>query len=41
MSQVVKVGDKIFNAAGQEFLLIQGTGKAKYMHLAAHALRKM
>jgi len=41
MSQVVKVGDNIFNAAGQEFLLIQGTGKAKYMHLAAHALRKM
>jgi len=42
MSQVVKVGDNIFNAGGQEFLLIQGTnGKAKYMHLAAHALRKM
>src|SRR5216684_2025907 len=42
MSQVVKVGDHIFNAGGQEFLLIPGTnGKAKYMHLAAHALRKM
>ena len=42
MSQVVKVGDNIFDAGGQEFLLITGkSGKAKYMHLAAHALRKM
>ena len=41
-SEVVKVGDNIFNAGGQEFLLIPGTnGKAKYMHIAAHALRKM
>lgn len=42
MSQVVKVGESIFNAGGQEFLLIPGTsGKAKYMHIAAHALRRM
>jgi hypothetical protein len=42
MSQVVKVGDNVFNAGGQEFLLIPGTdGKAKYMHIAAHALRRM
>lgn len=42
MSQVVKVGDNIFNAGGQEFLLIPGTDKkAKYLHIAAHALRRM
>jgi len=42
MSQVVKVADNIFNAGGQEFLLIPGiNGKPKYLHLAAHALRKM
>ena len=42
MSQVVKVGSNIFNAGGQEFLLVPGMGgKAKYMHIAAHALRKM
>ena len=42
MAPVVKVGDKVFNAGGQEFLLISGTdGKVKYMHIAAHALRKM
>lgn len=42
MSQVVKVGELIFNASGQEFLLIPGTnGKTKYMHIAAHALRRL
>jgi hypothetical protein len=42
MSQVVKVGENIFNAGGQEFLLIPGTsGKPKYMHIGAHALRRM
>jgi hypothetical protein len=42
MSQVVKVGENIFNAGGQEFLLIPGPGgKSKYMHIAAHALRRM
>lgn len=41
-SEVVKVGDNIFNTGGQEFLLIAGTnGKTKYMRLAGHALKKM
>jgi CubicO group peptidase (beta-lactamase class C family) len=42
MSPVVKVGDNVFNAGGQEFVLIPGTtGTTKYMHIAGHALRKM
>lgn len=41
-SEVVKVGDNIFTAGGQEFLLISGTnGKTKYMHIAGHALKRM
>ena len=42
MSEVVKFGDKAFNAGGQDFLLIPGAnGKTKYMHIAAHVLRKL
>jgi CubicO group peptidase (beta-lactamase class C family) len=41
-SEVVKVGDNIFTAGGQEFLLISGgNGKAKYMHIVGHALKRM
>lgn len=48
-SEVVKVGDNIFTAGGQEFLfggqeflLISGpNGKPKYMHIAGHALKRM
>ena len=42
MSEVVKVGNNLFNAGGQEILLIPGAdGKTMYMHIAAHVLRKM
>jgi SAM-dependent methyltransferase len=35
-------GCNVFNAGGQEFLLMTGAGgKTKYMHIAAHALRRM
>ncbi len=41
-SEVVKVGDNIFSAGGQEFVLISETnGRIKYLHLAGHALRRM
>jgi CubicO group peptidase (beta-lactamase class C family) len=41
-SEVVKVGDNVFSADGQEFLLIPGAnGKTKYMHIAGHALKKI
>lgn len=41
-SEVVKVSDNTFLAGGQEFLLISGAnGKAKYMHIAGHALKRM
>ena len=42
MSQVIKVDNNVFLAGGQEFLLIPGSnGKLTYLHVAAHALRKM
>lgn len=41
-SEVVKVGDNIFIAGGQEFLLIPGAkGRTKYMHIAGHALPRI
>jgi len=41
-SEVVKVGDNIFSAGGQEFVLISETnGRMKYLHISGHALRKM
>lgn len=42
MSRVVKVGDRLFMAGGQEFLLIPGSdGTPKSMHIAAHVLRRV
>jgi CubicO group peptidase (beta-lactamase class C family) len=41
-SEVVKVGDNIFSAAGQEFILMSETdGRIKYLHISGHALRRM
>jgi CubicO group peptidase (beta-lactamase class C family) len=41
-SEVVKVGDNIFSADGQEFILIPETdGGVKYLHISGHALRRM
>jgi hypothetical protein len=41
-SEVVKVGDNIFSAAGQEFVLIpESGGRIKYLHIAAHALKRI
>ena len=41
-SEVVKVGDNIFSAGGQEFVLISETnGRMKYLHISGHALRRM
>src|SRR6266851_3627580 len=38
-SEVIKVGDNIFSAGGQEFVLILGAnGRMKYLHIAGHAL---
>ena len=39
-SEVTKVGDNIFSAGGQEFVLISETnGRMKYLHVSGHALR--
>lgn len=41
-SEVIKVGDNIFSADGQEFVLISGTnGRIKYLHIAGHALKRL
>jgi hypothetical protein len=41
-SEVIKVGDNIFNADGQEFVLISGAnGRMKYLHIAGHALKRL
>jgi CubicO group peptidase (beta-lactamase class C family) len=41
-SEVAKVGDNIFSAGGQEFVLISETnGRMKYLHISGHALRRM
>jgi hypothetical protein len=41
-SEVAKVGDNIFSAGGQEFVLISETnGRVKYLHIAGHALRRV
>ena len=41
-SEVVKVGDNIFSAGGQEFVLISETsGRIKYLHIAGHALKRV
>lgn len=40
-SEVVKVGDNIFKAGGQEFVLLTETnGRIKYLHIAGHALKR-
>jgi CubicO group peptidase (beta-lactamase class C family) len=41
-SEVVKFGDNIFRAAGQEFVFISElNGRMKYLHLAGHALKRL
>lgn len=41
-SEVVKIGDNIFSAGSQEFVLISETnGRMKYLHIAGHALKRM
>src|SRR5258705_1017441 len=41
-SEVVKVGDNIFNAGSQEFVLISETnGRMKYLHIDGHALKRI
>jgi CubicO group peptidase (beta-lactamase class C family) len=41
-SEVVKVGDNVLRAGGQEFVLISGTnGRMRYLHIAGHALKRV
>jgi len=41
-SEVTKVGDNIFSAGGQEFVLILGAnGRIKYLHISGHALKRV
>jgi len=41
-SEIVKVGDNIFSAGGQEVVLIAETsGRIKYLHIAGHALKRV
>lgn len=40
-TEVLKVGTNSFSAGGTEFLLMHGRSGTIYMHIAAHALRKL
>lgn len=41
-SEVVKVGENIFSAGGQEFVLIsEASGRMRYLHIAGHALKRL